>query len=136
MRVMNRFFLISIGAMLGANARYFVGLWAAQRFGVTFPYGTIIVNITGSLILGFLVAWGSARSGLSPSMRLFLTVGFLGAYTTFSSLTVETLLEAEQAGQAGQARALLNLLVNNGLGLAAAWLGMFGARILAVVTSS
>ena len=122
---MNRFLLISIGAILGANARYLVGLWAAQRFGIAFPYGTAIVNITGSLILGFLVAWGSARSGLSSEMRLLLAVGFLGAYTTFSSLAVETLLEAESGGLAA---ASLNLLVNNGLGLGAAWVGMALAK--------
>jgi CrcB protein len=125
---MNHFLLISIDAILGANARYLVGLWAAQRFGIAFPYGTAIVNITGSLVLGFLVAWGSARSGLAPELRLLLTVGFLGAYTTFSSFAVESLLDVEAAKLY---TVLLNLLVNNGLSIAAAWLGMMLARSIA-----
>jgi CrcB protein len=127
---MNRFLLISIGAILGANARYLVGLWAAQRFGIDFPYGTAIVNITGSLVLGFLVAWSSARSGLSPELRLLVAVGFLGAYTTFSSFAVESLLQAESAHLTS---AMLNILVNNGLGIAAAWLGMVLAKGIAMI---
>ena len=127
---MNRFLLISIGAILGANARYLVGLWTAQRFGAAFPYGTAIVNITGSFVLGFLVAWGSARSGLTPELRLLVAVGFLGAYTTFSSFAVESLLEAETAKLTS---ALFILLINNGLGIAAAWLGMMLARTSAAM---
>jgi CrcB protein len=122
---MNRFLLISIGAVLGANARYLVGLWAAQRFGVDFPYGTAIVNITGSFVLGFLAEWGAARSGISPEMRLLVAVGFLGAYTTFSSFAAESLQQLESAGMGS---ALLNLFVNNGLGIGAAWVGMVLAR--------
>jgi fluoride exporter len=125
---MNRYLLISVGAVLGANARYLVGLWAAQRFGTSFPYGTAIVNITGSLILGFLVAWGTARSGLSAELRLLVAVGFLGSYTTFSSYAVESLQQFESASISS---ALLNIFVNNGIGLAAAWIGMFLARGIA-----
>jgi CrcB protein len=126
-KYMNRFLLISLGAILGANARYLVGLWAAQRFGTAFPYGTAIVNITGSLVLGFLLAWGSIRTGLSPEMRLFAAVGFLGAYTTFSSFAVESLLQAENVSLVS---ALSNIIVNNGLGIGAAAIGMWVARTL------
>ena len=125
---MNRFLLISIGAVLGANARYWVGLWAAQRFGTAFPYGTALVNISGSFVLGFLVAWGSVRSGLSAELRLLLAVGFLGAYTTFSSFAAESLLEVQNGKLA---LALLNFFVNNGMGLVAAWAGMALAKALA-----
>lgn len=128
---MNRFLLISIGAILGANARYLVGLWAAQRFGVDFPYGTAIVNITGSFVLGFLVAWGSARTGLSAELRLLVAVGFLGAYTTFSSFAVESILQIESVNLTS---ALLNIFVNNGVGFAAAWVGMALAKSIAPIT--
>ncbi|MCC6455665.1 MAG: fluoride efflux transporter CrcB [Caldilineaceae bacterium] len=127
---MNRFLLIAIGAVLGANARYLVGLWAAHRFGMDFPYGTAIVNITGSLVLGFLVAWGSTRSGLSPELRLLFAVGFLGSYTTFSSFAVESF---QQLKSVHLGSALLNIFVNNGLGLAAAWVGMVLARSVATL---
>ena len=126
--LLNRFLLISIGAVLGANARYLVGLWAAQRFGMAFPYGTALVNVSGSLVLGFLVAWGSTRSGLSPELRLLVAVGFLGAYTTFSSFAVETVLQEESANFAS---ALLNICVNNGLGILAAWVGIELAKRVA-----
>jgi fluoride exporter len=124
----NRFLLIAVGAILGANARYLVGLWAAQRFGMNFPYGTVIVNITGSLILGFLVAWGSGRSGLSGELRLLVAVGFLGSYTTFSSYAVESLQQLESANINS---ALVNIFLNNGVGLAAAWVGILLARGIA-----
>ena len=127
-KVVNRFLLIAVGAILGANARYLVGLWTAQRFGVDFPYGTAIVNITGSLILGFLVAWGSLRSGLDGEVRLLVAVGFLGSYTTFSSYTVESLQQLETANMS---RALVNIFLHNGMGLAAAWVGMLLARGIA-----
>ena len=126
--MVNRFLLIAVGAILGANARYLVGLWTAQRFGVDFPYGTAIVNITGSLILGFLVAWGSLRSGLDGEVRLLVAVGFLGSYTTFSSYTVESLQQLETANMS---RALVNIFLHNGMGLAAAWVGMLLARGIA-----
>lgn len=127
---MNRFLLIATGAALGANARYLVGLWAAQRFGMDFPYGTAIVNITGSLILGFLVAWGTTRAGLSPELRLLFAVGFLGSYTTFSSFAAESLQQLESVHMGS---ALLNIFVNNGIGLAAAWIGMVLARGIATI---
>lgn len=124
----NRLLWISIGAVLGANARYLIGLWLAQRLGADFPYGTLLVNITGSFILGFLVAWGATRGGLSVELRLLVAVGFLGSYTTFSSFAVESLAYLEQ-GNMG--RSLLNFALNNGLGIGAAWLGMALARIVA-----
>jgi fluoride exporter len=127
---MNRFLLISIGAVLGANARYLVGVWAAARFGIGFPYGTALVNISGSLILGFLVAWGSARSGLSPELRLLVAVGFLGSYTTFSSFAVESVLQKENVNFVS---ALFNIFVNNGLGIVAAWVGIEIARRMATI---
>lgn len=124
---MNRYLLISVGAVLGANARYLVGMWAVQRFGPGFPYGTFLVNVTGSFVLGFLLAALEGRLPLPADLRFLLGVGFLGAYTTFSSYTVESLLLLRD-GSAGMA--LLNILGNNAVGLAAAYLGFLLARWL------
>jgi CrcB protein len=124
---LNRYLLISLGAILGANARYLVGLWSVERLGVGFPAGTLIVNVTGSLILGFLYAALDGRLPLPSDLRFFLGVGFLGAYTTFSSFSVETLALA-RAGDPGLA--LANLFANNFLGLAAALLGFYLARAI------
>ena len=74
---MNRYIFIAIGAALGANARYLVGVWAGNRFGADFPYGTLIVNITGSFILGFLITLATGRLQIPPEMRLLLAVVML-----------------------------------------------------------
>jgi fluoride exporter len=81
---------VGLGAFLGANARYWIANWAAARFGTAFPYGTFIINVTGSFVLGVLVAYLAVRT-YSPAWRLFLAVGLCGGYTTFSSYAYETL---------------------------------------------
>lgn len=81
---------IAAGGVLGANARYLVSLYVAQRFGSEFPYGTMLINVSGSLVIGFFLTLVSERLDLSPLWRLFFATGFLGAFTTFSSYTFET----------------------------------------------
>lgn len=124
---MIRYVLIALGAMLGANARYLVGVWAGNRFGASLPYGTLIVNVSGSFALGLLTALAASRLNVSNEVRLFLAVGFLGAYTTFSSYAVESLALA-RAGSFWFA--LINILANNLIGLVAALLGIWTARLL------
>jgi fluoride exporter len=85
------YLVIGIGGFLGANARYLVAGWAAQRFGAAFPYGTFIINISGSFILGFFMTFLRDRVFISPNYRLFFATGFLGAYTTFSTFAYESL---------------------------------------------
>ncbi len=81
---------VGVGAFLGANARYWVGGWAADRFGTAFPYGTFIINVSGSFAIGLLAAFFAERA-YSPNWRLFLMVGVLGGYTTFSTYSYEAL---------------------------------------------
>lgn len=83
------FLAISVGGVLGANARYLIGLALAERFGPDFPYGTLLVNVTGSLAIGFFLTLVTERLSLDPLWRLFFVTGFLGSYTTFSSYTFE-----------------------------------------------
>jgi fluoride exporter len=118
--------LIAIGAILGANARYLVNLWAIHRFGPGFPSGTLIVNLTGSLALGFFLSLVTGRLALSPAWRLLLIVGFLGSYTTFSTFTMESLfLLQNRSAWYG----IANVLGNNLLGLACALVGVYLARL-------
>ena len=124
---MTRFLFIALGAALGANARYLVGLWAAGRFGAHFPYGTLIVNIVGSLLLGFVVVLATERLVMSPETRLLLTVGFLGSFTTFSSYAVESLSLLRDTGLW---TALVNVFTNNLLALGAALAGAYLARVV------
>jgi fluoride exporter len=119
--------VISLGAIVGANARYFISRYAAQTLGPVFPYGTLIINISGSLIVGFFVIWTSERVLIDPRWRLLVVVGFCGAFTTFSSYAFESMAYFEQ----GQWLLMLaNIFRNNLLCLAGALGGMALARVL------
>jgi CrcB protein len=81
---------VALGGAVGAAARYGVSLWTVQRWGWSFPWGTLAVNMTGSLAIGLLMTVLLGRNA-DPSFRLLLVTGFLGGYTTFSAFSYETL---------------------------------------------
>ncbi|MBF6567809.1 MAG: fluoride efflux transporter CrcB [Candidatus Binataceae bacterium] len=81
--------LVALGGAIGSAARYLVGGWFASRFGPAFPYGTFVINISGSFIIGLFLAFAQDRAWLSPYWRLFFAVGFVGGYTTFSTYEYE-----------------------------------------------
>ena len=112
--------------MLGANLRFIVGTWAADRFGADFPYGTLIVNVSGSFAIGLLLAFVAERVGVNPMWRLFFATGFLGGYTTFSSYAWETLALTEQGDWL---RAVTYVIGSNTIGLLGVWLGALLARL-------
>jgi CrcB protein len=116
---------ISIGAIAGANARYFLSRWAAKALSPSFPYGTLVINVTGSLLLGFFLVWTSERVLADPRWRLMIAIGFCGAYTTFSSYAFETMYYFEQGHWMLFAA---NILANNILCLAAVLAGAALAR--------
>lgn len=119
---MEKFLLISAGAILGANARYWIGDWAAQKLGANFPYGTFIINISGSLLIGFFLTLATERLLIDPRWRLLIAVGFLGAYTTFSTFAFESFnLLTKGQWLAG----LGNLFGSTVLGVAAVALGVY-----------
>ena len=119
---MDKFLLISAGAVLGANARYWIGTWAAQKWGASFPYGTLLINVTGSLLLGLFMALTAERVVIDPRLRLLIATGFLGAYTTFSTFTYESMtLLTKGALMPG----LLNILGSTALGLLAVGAGIW-----------
>ncbi len=84
------YLFVGIGGFTGALARYALGLWIGQRWGRSFPLGTFIINVSGSFLIGFLMPLLTERLIVNPHWRLFLVVGFLGAYTTFSTFEYET----------------------------------------------
>jgi fluoride exporter len=111
---------VGLGGFLGAIARYGLGGWAAARWGATFPWGTFVINITGSFILGFFMALAQYRPWLHPQLRLLFAVGFVGAYTTFSTYTYES-LRLMMDGQL--ALAALNVIGSVVMGLVAVFAG-------------
>jgi CrcB protein len=124
---METFLLISLGAITGANLRYWVGGWVANRFGTSFPYGNLIINLTGSFILGLFMTLAVDRLLLDPRWRILLAIGFLGSYTTFSSYTFESMsLILDNQWIAG----LLNLFGGAFLGALAVLLGILLARVI------
>jgi fluoride exporter len=122
---METLLLISLGAIIGANLRYWIGVWAADRLGTSFPYGNLIINLTGSFILGFFITLATERLLLDPRLRILFAIGFLGSYTTFSSYTFESLnLILNNQWLLG----LLNLFGSPFLGGVAVFLGIITAR--------
>jgi fluoride exporter len=124
---MHAFLLIGAGGAIGANLRYLVSTWAAARFGTGFPYGTLIANLAGSFAIGLFYGVVTARFHDNVDARLLVATGFLGAETTFSTLSYESVALLRQADLAG---ALRNLLGSTLLGLACTGAGLVLADLL------
>jgi len=124
---MNQVLAIAGGGALGALLRYWVSNGVYLLTGRDFPYGTLVVNVLGSLLMGFLFIWLLERSLAGTATRAFVLIGLLGAFTTFSTFSIET-LNLVEAGHMG--RALLNILVSVVLSIGAAALGVILARQL------
>jgi len=119
--------LVMIGGSLGALSRYGVSLLAVQLFGARFPWGTLIVNLSGCFLIGLAFALGDRGLGImNPSMRLFFMTGYLGALTTFSTFGLET-VNALQEGRYLVSAA--NILTNNVIGSALVFLGLVVGRL-------
>lgn len=124
---MTQVIAIAVGGALGAVMRYWVSTGVYHWAGRGFPWGTLAVNVLGSLVMGILYVWLMERVSQSVEWRAFLLIGLLGAFTTFSTFSIETLALIEQ-GQ--HVRALLNALGSVVLCVAAAWLGVVLTRQL------
>ena len=117
---------VGVGGFAGAVARYLLGTWIAARVGTTFPYGTFVINVTGCFILGLLMG-AFEQNALTPALRLPIAVGFVGAYTTFSTYSYETLRLVETGAMASAA---LNIVGSNVVGLASGIAGLGVGRSL------
>ena len=124
---MTQILAIAAGGAIGALLRYWTSIAVHGRLGMAFPYGTLAVNVLGSLLMGFLYIWLIERMAAGPALRAFLLVGVLGAFTTFSTFSMET-LNLLEAGHPG--KALANVLVSVVVCVTAAALGVLAARQL------
>lgn len=117
---MQKYFFIALGGALGSIARYWMGSTISGRLGTRFPFGTLIVNITACVLLGFSLTWLGRRAELNPEWRFFIAVGCVGAYSTFSTFEWETFSTMRSGAFLMGALYAVGSLV---LGLAATWGG-------------
>ena len=119
--------LVGLGGFAGAVLRWLVDGWISERNPTAFPLGTLVINLTGSFVLGVLFAWVIERNVLPPEVRLPLMVGFLGAYTTFSTFMLESWRLIEEGAYA---LAAANLVGSVALGLVAVVAGLAVGRLV------
>ena len=123
---MARFLWICLGGAAGTGARYLLSDWSLRNLGPGFPWGTLAVNVIGSFLLGLLIQIALATSLLSPTLRLTLTTGVMGGFTTYSTFNYETLRYLQQGDWVGAGTYVTTTLL---VCLAAGGLGLFLARL-------
>jgi fluoride exporter len=124
---LQKYIFIAIGGALGSMARYWVGATVASKLGTKFPYGTFVINISACLIIGFSLTLLSKRAELNPAWRFLIPVGFIGAYSTFSTYEWETLSTLRTGALL---MALLYAVSSLVLGLIAVWGGSVLAEVI------
>jgi len=121
----SKLIVVALGGAIGATARYWLGNLINSRLPMQFPLGTFVINVTGSFIIGFFMTLVSQRLTVHPNWRLLIAVGFVGAYTTFSTFEFETLKLIEEGSVVSAA---LNVVLSFVVGFIAVWLGVTAAR--------
>jgi CrcB protein len=120
-----RAIIVGLAGFAGAVSRYAIGTWIGRRSATSFPWATFAINVSGCFALGFLLALFTGRWVPNPDVRAALTVGFLGAFTTFSTFAYETV----QLGEEGSSStATAYVVASVALGIVAAWLGTVAGR--------
>jgi CrcB protein len=121
---------VALGSALGGVARLLIGGWVQERFGASFPIGTLLINVSGSLLLGFLLRYTLEAPAIGPNTRALLTTGLCGGYTTFSTFSYEAVRLVEDGEYR---RAGLYVLLSVGLALVAMTCGIMLARELVML---
>jgi CrcB protein len=124
---LQKYFLIALGGAFGSIARYWVGSTVANRMGTKFPYGTFVINLTACVVIGFTLTFMAKRADLNSAWRFLVPIGFVGAYSTFSTYEWETLSTIRTGAFLLAALYAVSSLI---LGLAAVWGGSLMAEIL------
>lgn len=122
-----KYLMIALGGSAGAIARYWVGSYIGNRMGARFPYGTLAINVSGSFVIGLVMTLLSERTHLSRNWVYLVPIGFIGAYTTFSTFELET-FRLIQDGQA--ISALSNIVLSVVIGFLMVWAGVMAGRAL------
>jgi fluoride exporter len=125
---MNKYLMVGVGGFIGAIARFWLGGYISNKLGTRFPYGTFVINISGSFFIGFILTLLAERTHWSPNWRYLIPIGFIGAYTTFSTFEYEA-LRGIQDGEFLIASLYVTLSVF--VGFVAVWLGAMTGRSIA-----
>ena len=125
---MIKYMMVGIGGFIGTVARFWVGGYISQRMGTKFPYGTFVINCTGSFMIGLVITLLAERTHWNANLRYLIPIGFIGAYTTFSTFEFET-LRAVQDGQI--LIAAMNVILSVMIGFISVWLGVIAGRAVA-----
>jgi CrcB protein len=124
---MTKYWMVGLGGFLGSIARFWLGSYVTFRMGARFPYGTFVINISGSFLIGLVVTLLAERAHWSPNFLYLIPIGFIGAYTTFSTFE----LEAFRSVRNGDLLlAFLNVILSVTVGFIAVWLGVATGRTL------
>jgi len=125
---MTKYLFVAFGGALGSTLRFWAGGYVSSRLGTRFPYGTFIINITASFLIGFIMTLLAERTHWSPNWRYLIPIGFLGGYSTFSSFEYES-FRVFQDGEfliAG-----MNIVFSVAVGFFSVWLGVITGRTIA-----
>lgn len=124
---MQKYLFIALGGALGSIARFWVGSAVADRMGTRFPYGTFVINLTACMILGFTLVLLDRRNIVNPALRFLIPVGFIGAYSTFSTFEWETFASLQSGAFLIAALYAVSSIL---IGLAGVWCGIIIAKAI------
>ena len=124
---MTKYWMVGLGGFLGSIARFWLGSYVTYRLGARFPYGTFVINISGSFLIGLVVTLLAERAHWNPNLLYLIPIGFIGAYTTFSTFELEV-FHSVRNGDVWIA--FLNVILSVTLGFVAVWLGVVTGKSL------
>jgi CrcB protein len=122
---MTKYWMVGLGGFLGSIARYWLGAYVTYRMGARFPYGTFVINVSGSFLIGLVVTLLAERAHWSPNLLYLIPIGFIGAYTTFSTFELEAFRDVRNGDIF---LALLYVSLSVAVGFVAVWLGVITGR--------